>query len=155
MTALDILLDTVKRLEHNTECLMRGIHADFTLIKKEDLRILLDDHKRVNNELLAAQQIGPEETVWAKLPPEYKQELESRNPEESRKEFQQDFSTLVGDVEVIASTMPNCEHEWNSDKHGKCTCTKCGGTGRWFCGGEILPGAEYVPLKLDQDFDKP
>lgn len=261
------IVDIIQKLKIQANALGRGIHPDYVLIERKDLEQLLQAYEDATKH-----QTGSTDSVWSKLPPEFVHDLESRNVEEGRKLYQQDFpkcehrwiqtglsyfthypknpqeanaqcvdcgahcrvhlSEVTKDCEVnqfssrmceagtkgclvqhktqafeqatckhvftepmegrdldecllcgkdkkenyiergtnaFTATIPEitrevvaslesppvdtCDHDWHNDGAGKCVCNKCGTTGRYFCGGEILPGAEYVPPNLDQDWE--
>lgn len=129
------IIDTIQKLKIQAGALMRGIHPDYVLIERKDLEELLAAHEEATKH-----QIGSTDSVWLKLPDEFKHDLQSRT-----KEIPMDKLRPVGG--------PNCEHRY-TDYHGRDIghCYYCGEEKTMsFCGG--IPIVTYVPPKLEQDWE--
>jgi hypothetical protein len=147
------IVDTLQKLKIQANAIMRGIHPDFVLIERKDLEQLLEAYNRLYVEAWNRDQceLGGTDSVWSKLPAEFKHDLESRSIDKPP-------------VEDLILPDKVCNHKWVRFDYDteKMHCTGCGALmiDKVF---NHIPVAvedqelvqENVAPKLDEDFDVP
>lgn len=88
MSTNDLLL----KLKVQLGAVMRGIHSDYVLIERTDLKALLDDHERLS------------ELMWSNVQRTMEQWKKSLTPEEFKKQFEQQFYSNVNEGKICDMT---------------------------------------------------